>query len=64
MNLIIQDSGNLNGAYKEIENGENGLDRLGLIRSFDGKMELNYWNDTYCDMLNGKNKLNRRFQRP
>lgn len=37
-----------------IESGASGLDQLGVIRDWDGHgQQLEYWDDQYCDMING-----------
>ncbi|XP_057370163.1 platelet glycoprotein 4-like [Daphnia carinata] len=41
------------GGEFKIESGANGLDKLGLIRSWKGEKNLSYWDDQYCDMING-----------
>lgn len=40
------------GEFK-IESGANGLDQLGFIRTWNGKKSVDYWNDIYCNMING-----------
>lgn len=40
------------GEFK-IESGANGLDQLGFIRTWNGNESVDYWNDTYCNMING-----------
>lgn len=44
---------NTNSGQFTIESGARGLDQLGLIREWNGEAKVNYWNDTYCDMING-----------
>lgn len=46
-------SGNINVPFRTIENGEHGLDELGTIKLYNGEPKLSFWNDTYCDMING-----------
>ncbi|KAI9565812.1 hypothetical protein GHT06_009607 [Daphnia sinensis] len=45
-------NGTNQGEFK-IESGANGLDKLGLIRTWKGEDSLSYWKDPYCDMING-----------
>ena len=52
--FFLQQSGSVNVPNKTIENGENGLDQLGIIKLFEGEPQLHYWDDTYCDMINGR----------
>ncbi|EFX73749.1 hypothetical protein DAPPUDRAFT_307582 [Daphnia pulex] len=44
---------NTNDGEVVVESGANGLDKLGLIRKWKGEENLNYWNDPYCNMING-----------
>lgn len=45
---------NTNDGEVVVESGANGLDKLGLIRKWKGEENLNYWNDPYCNMINGR----------
>lgn len=36
-----------------IESGANDLNELGYIKKWNGKSSVEYWNDTFCNMING-----------
>lgn len=36
-----------------IESGSNNLNEMGFIKAWNGNANLNYWNDSYCNMING-----------
>lgn len=55
--LVILQKNVTNLGEFTIESGSSGLDELGYIREWNKKQALDYWNDTYCDMINGSGYL-------
>uniref|UniRef100_A0A8C5Q5Z1 Platelet glycoprotein 4 n=1 Tax=Leptobrachium leishanense TaxID=445787 RepID=A0A8C5Q5Z1_9ANUR len=45
-------NGTADGSYN-VYNGKGDISRVALINRFKGERTLSYWNDDYCDMLNG-----------
>ncbi|XP_029318016.1 platelet glycoprotein 4 [Cottoperca gobio] len=45
-------NGTFDGKYN-VFNGKDDISKVGMINKWQGKRTLNFWNDTYCDMING-----------
>uniref|UniRef100_UPI00359009B7 platelet glycoprotein 4 n=1 Tax=Myxine glutinosa TaxID=7769 RepID=UPI00359009B7 len=50
--LFYPYNGTTNGGMS-IYTGEKDLNNVGVINKWAGKKSITYWNDTYCDMING-----------
>lgn len=49
---MLQRNGSNSGTFT-IESGANHLSELGFIKAWNGNSKLNFWEDQYCDMING-----------
>uniref|UniRef100_A0A8C5E325 Platelet glycoprotein 4 n=1 Tax=Gouania willdenowi TaxID=441366 RepID=A0A8C5E325_GOUWI len=52
LNLAVAYNGTYDGYYN-VYNGKDDIKKVSVIDRWRGKRSLTFWNDTYCDMLNG-----------
>ncbi|XP_040199388.1 platelet glycoprotein 4 [Rana temporaria] len=45
-------NGTMDGPYT-VYNGKNDISRVSIITTYKGSSNLSYWDDIYCDMING-----------
>uniref|UniRef100_A0A8D3BR10 Platelet glycoprotein 4 n=1 Tax=Scophthalmus maximus TaxID=52904 RepID=A0A8D3BR10_SCOMX len=52
LNLAVAYNGTYDGYYN-VYNGKEDISKVGMIDRWRGERSLSFWNDTYCDMING-----------
>nr|XP_020472452.1 platelet glycoprotein 4 [Monopterus albus] len=50
--LFVPYNGTYDGYYN-VYNGKGDISKVGIIDKWRGERSLGFWNDTYCDMING-----------
>ncbi|XP_018111243.2 platelet glycoprotein 4 [Xenopus laevis] len=50
--LFYPNNGTADGIYN-VYNGKGGISKVAIIDRYRGESALPYWNDSYCDMING-----------
>uniref|UniRef100_A0A8C5CD83 Platelet glycoprotein 4 n=1 Tax=Gadus morhua TaxID=8049 RepID=A0A8C5CD83_GADMO len=52
LNLAVAYNGTFDGYYT-VNTGQDDISRVAMIERWQGESKLSFWNDTYCDTLNG-----------
>ncbi|KAF0029945.1 hypothetical protein F2P81_019050 [Scophthalmus maximus] len=52
LGLFVPYNGTYDGYYN-VYNGKEDISKVGMIDRWRGERSLSFWNDTYCDMING-----------